>query len=198
MHQPYSHGTERKAREFGSERIAVQTLAWLNDPAQDAGRERIRRLFRDVRVVSSNWNVEGDVVVFRGDERAFEKAAARIVNTLHSYKFWPGAMFFGRLSTQWAPLSGPDGRYRKRWPPVAGDYDDCQAVLNFFAWNAGRDAHRIMECTCGKWFYAKFDHQKYCSSKCREKAFRSTPEWKAYRRRKAREYYWLHKTKNVR
>ena len=74
MHQPYSHGTERKAREFGSERIAVQTLAWLNDPAQDAGRERIRRLFRDVRVVSSNWNVEGDVVVFRGDERAFEKA----------------------------------------------------------------------------------------------------------------------------
>jgi len=197
------HGTESKPRQFGNEKIAAHTVAWLNDPAQDAGRERIRKLFRDVRVVSSNWNVEvdpndgGEVLVFRGDERAFQRAANRIGKTLHRYKFWPGTMFFGGLMTQWAPHSGPDGRYRKRWPPLAGAYDDCQAVLNFFAWNHGRDAHRIVECYCGKWFYAKFEHQKYCSSKCREKAFRSTPEWKEYRRGKAREYYWLHKTKNT-
>jgi hypothetical protein len=203
MKNPERHGTEKK-RQFGSsEKIAAHTLAWLNDDAKDTARERIRRLFRDVRIISSDWKPEIDpddgeeIAAFRGDKKAYAKAAYRIAITLQKYKFWPGIMFFGGLITQWTPHSGPDGRYRRRWPPLAGAYDDCQAVLNFFAWNNGRDAHRIRECNCGKWFYAKFDHQNYCSSKCREKAFRSTPMWKEYRRQKAREYYWLHKNKNV-
>jgi len=182
--------------------MAARTLAWLNDPAKDAAIERIRALFRDLRVVSSKWHthfdphIGGDISEFRGDKRSYDSASKRILATLRRYKFSPGAIVSNEIFLQWVPYSGPDGRYRWPWRSFAGGYDDARAVLDL-VWNHGRDAHRIMECNCGKWFYAKFEHQKYCSSKCREKAFRSTPEWKEYRRGKAREHYWLHKNKNV-
>src|SRR6266496_1284464 len=215
---------KRKLGNSAARKGPNRHLAWLNDPAKDAARERIRALFRDLRVVSSNWHTlskdaaiqripalsggwsfvsgswhpdfdphtRADFGEFRGDSRTFASASKRIVATLRRYKFSPQAIITSGLFLVWVPYSGPDGRYRRPWP----SYSDARAVLDLL-WNRGRDAHRIMECNCGKWFYAKFEHQKYCSSKCREKAFRSTPEWKEYRRGKAREYYWLHKNKNV-
>jgi hypothetical protein len=57
---------------------------------------------------------------------------------------------------------------------------------------------RLRRCVnCQKWLCARFSHQKFCSDYCREKHFQASPEWKERRRRKAREYYRLHTTKNV-
>jgi hypothetical protein len=57
---------------------------------------------------------------------------------------------------------------------------------------------RLRRCGyCQKWLCARFSHQRFCSARCLEKHFQSSPEWKEQRRQKAREYYRLHRTKNV-
>jgi hypothetical protein len=57
---------------------------------------------------------------------------------------------------------------------------------------------RLRQCThCQQWLCARFSHQRFCSARCRERHFQSSLEWKEQRRRRARQYYRLHKTKNV-
>jgi hypothetical protein len=50
---------------------------------------------------------------------------------------------------------------------------------------------------CRKWFLRRVVGQRFHNARCREYAFKSTTEWRAYRAKKAREYYRLHKDKNV-
>lgn len=57
--------------------------------------------------------------------------------------------------------------------------------------------HRILTCSCGKLFFQRFSHQHFCSEKCRSKSYQDSATWREYRRRKAREYYHLHKTGKV-
>jgi hypothetical protein len=57
---------------------------------------------------------------------------------------------------------------------------------------------RVRQCQkCNRWFFARFDHQRSCSEKCRIKYFRSSEKWKEHRRKKMKEYYRLHKDTNV-
>lgn len=60
-------------------------------------------------------------------------------------------------------------------------------------------ARRLRQCShCNKWFFAHFDHQTHCpGGDCRIADFRKSEKWKAYRRKKSREYYWLRLKKNV-
>src|SRR5262252_6471310 len=44
-------------------------------------------------------------------------------------------------------------------------------------------------------FFKRFFTQTAHSTECRKKARLGTEEWRAYNRRKQREYYWHHKTK---
>ena len=46
---------------------------------------------------------------------------------------------------------------------------------------------------CGKWFYAKFSHQKFCSDVCQLRIYKASPEWKAYRRDYMKRNRAMHK-----
>jgi len=49
---------------------------------------------------------------------------------------------------------------------------------------------RLRRCTnCGKWLYAKFRHQNYCSVGCQQKSYTQSEHWKAHRRQYMRNYY---------
>src|SRR6266536_2504156 len=128
-----SYGTETKARQFGSEKRAEQTLAWLNDPAKDAARERIPALSGGWSFVSGSWHPDfdphtrADFGEFRGDKRSFASASKRIVATLRRYKFSPQAIITSGLFLVWVPYSGSDVRYRRRWPCSS----DARAALAF-------------------------------------------------------------------
>ena len=56
---------------------------------------------------------------------------------------------------------------------------------------------KVERCDCGHFFFQRFHHQKFCSSKCRIKTNLNSESAKAYRRKKQREYYQLHRNKNV-
>jgi hypothetical protein len=52
---------------------------------------------------------------------------------------------------------------------------------------------RLQECQCGLWYYAKFAHQRFCSTECRVNFWESSDERKAQKRKRARENYAYHK-----
>ena len=159
---------------------------------------------RDVLVVRSSYELNEEEDAWQVKERSIARLQAsfrRIFRLLRQYKFCIRAMPFGpTLINQWVPLSGPDGKFKNRWPPAGGEYSDFQAIYELCGPTGGgiSGIERIVECPqCGKWMFKRFSHQRFCSTRCREREFKSSPEWKAKRRDKAREYYWLHKTKNV-
>jgi hypothetical protein len=47
---------------------------------------------------------------------------------------------------------------------------------------------RVRTCArCGRWFYAKFNHQRFCGNKCQLLHYQTSEEWKARRRERYRE-----------
>ena len=53
---------------------------------------------------------------------------------------------------------------------------------------------------CGKWFYARFEHQRFHSTQCQERTFKTSPAWKKQRseymkrlrqEKKLRERKWM-------
>jgi hypothetical protein len=50
---------------------------------------------------------------------------------------------------------------------------------------------RIVACECGRWFFAKFKHQRFCGSRCRKRHHQSSEAFKAARRVYMRRYYRL-------
>lgn len=197
MPNSQSHGTDNNQTIRDCKRV----IDWLNASEDSAGRRRIRQLLRNVRIIKSNWTLvedgDGGALKYRGPIDQYRRAELEILGLLGRYRFCTYLFSFGgRIITRWAPVSGPDGRFKRSWPPIDGKFDDVQAVYELTSGNA-RTIERVAECSCGKWFFVKFEHHKFCSSKCRDKANKSTPESREYRRNKAREYYWLHKNKNV-
>lgn len=49
--------------------------------------------------------------------------------------------------------------------------------------------YRVRRCgNCRKWFFARFNHSRFCTVVCQQKGYRSSPEWKAHRREYMKEY----------
>jgi hypothetical protein len=191
-------------REYSNERSAQGLLKWLNDSSNDDPHTRIRNLLRDLHYMAGSWELvddgEGGGYQLRESRiPKFRKAAQRARRLFCSYKFYPMVWPFGPgFIQQWAPISGPDGKFGKRWPPIADEYTDNQAIFELTWLMPNNNILRVRECrNCGRWLYARFGHQRFCSAGCRDKANKSTLKWREYRREKAREYYWLHKSKNV-
>ena len=69
---------------------------------------------------------------------------------------------------------------------------------------------RLRKCSspeCGKWFYARFEHQRFHTARCQQETFRSDPSWKKQRAeymkelrqtKKVREQKWLRPSKATR
>ncbi len=50
---------------------------------------------------------------------------------------------------------------------------------------------RIRCCICGRWFFARFAHQRSCSGACRHKLYEQSDDFKDRRRKYMRSYYRL-------
>ena len=48
---------------------------------------------------------------------------------------------------------------------------------------------RLLQCGCGKWMFARFSHQRFCSEACRVKFWETSEERKEKKRQAARENY---------
>lgn len=50
---------------------------------------------------------------------------------------------------------------------------------------------RIRCCICGRWFFARFAHQRSCSAACRHKVYEQSDDFRDKRREYMRSYYRL-------
>jgi hypothetical protein len=197
MPKPESHGTDlRLPREYSGQHEAEPLLEWLNHPTKDRARQRVREILEIFKHLQKGWTVERTENSVRAyyTGKDHERSIERLQRLLQEYKYYP--MFFplGSITgSHWFPV--PRGnKYSHGW---AVEYDDSNAIFDLAQLADDELLNRVKKCPCGQWLFAKFSHQRFCSLQCREKEFRSSPEWKEYRRKKAREYYRLHKSGKV-
>jgi hypothetical protein len=74
------------------------------------------------------------------------------------------------------------------------EYDECEAARALFELAKMNLLGSLRECKCehstgGRWFFAKFLHQKFCTPKCQIRWNASTEDAKKYRRDNKRENY---------
>jgi hypothetical protein len=50
---------------------------------------------------------------------------------------------------------------------------------------------------CEQWFFARFSHQQFHSEDCKALFYKTDPQKKAERRKKAQKYYWTQRNTNV-
>jgi hypothetical protein len=69
------------------------------------------------------------------------------------------------------------------------EMDDCMALQMVLDLARAGYLDRLRRCTCcTMWLYAKFKHQNFCSTKCQQKHYAQSPDWKAKRRDYMRAY----------
>jgi hypothetical protein len=204
MPSPSSHGTDQK-RHYSGESESANLVSWLNEGSTDTRHRGVRQVldtyreFREElegsRLLRDGKTEEGKAALTKlgcsGTDCTL--AVERLQRLLYRYKYYPMLFPFDFMPCHWFPAMGRRNE-SQGWPP---GYNDVHAVFDIAHLAEMNLLDRLKKCGCGNWMFARFSHQRFCSIRCREKEFRSSFEWKEYRRKKAREYYKLHKIKNV-
>jgi len=142
-------------------------------------------------------------------ERRLDRALRYYTMRPKIYIFGGGSKAFGpSLIVGWEPISGSKlYRHSKAHyvspldVPWEGD-DDPLLGTQMGESGAIKTALELMEsgaifqvelCRCGRFFYKRFSHQKFCTSKCRLAEFRESDESRRKRNEYARKLYHLHK-----
>ena len=194
MPKPQRHGTGfHPPREYSGQEEARPLLEWLNQPIKDRARQNVGEILEIFCYLQERASPK------RNSANAYSKedlnnSNNRLSDLLREYKYYPMLLPLGsRSGCYWYPV--PRGsKYARGW---AAEYDDANAVYHLAQLAKADLLNQLKKCSCGRWLFARFSHQRFCSAQCREKEFRSSPEWKEYRRKKAREYYQLHKSGKV-
>jgi hypothetical protein len=167
-------------------------VPWLNAEIPRASRIRVETLIRLLQKVetSSNMNEKSRLI----------REANRILRRCKVFRFVTDLHLNGvEHLADWIPTNKPRGVFEIESPNgTKNKVSEDDALLSVSELYVMLSIDQLRKCDyCQKWLCARFSHQRFCSARCREKRFQSSPEWKEQRRRKAREYYRLHRTKNV-
>jgi hypothetical protein len=201
---PNRHGSDKGRKDkrlFSGEKESQPLVALLN--AKDgafgrrtaASRRRVGELFETVFAMLSMTKETPSHLLSLRDDRKYESLIRSLNRKLKRYREsrFP---FFGSAHSLAHGKESWWFDYERRTPGVP---EIERAAIDAFV-DLGEEGliGRIRRCQhCQRWIFARFPHQSCCSAYCRERVFRSSEQWKAKRREKAKEYYWLHKNKNV-
>jgi len=123
-------------------------------------------------------------------ELAVTDKTYQINRELSKYRFLPQARSIGAprpWTVVWKVLPNmpTKARFRKR----LFEFNDGTALRMILDFARAGYLMRLRKCLrCHKWLYAKFKHQEFCSTKCQQKHYAISPEWKAKRRDYMRRY----------
>ena len=98
---------------------------------------------------------------------------------------WPS--FLGKWIVVWQIQSRAPKRCRLRRGVL--DMDDGFGIQLILDLARAGYLNRLRRChCCRQWLYARFKHQNYCSTKCQQKHYAQSADWRAKRRDYMREY----------
>jgi hypothetical protein len=193
-----SHVSDK--RQFAGEEDAAKLVKWLNAASGTPERERVVKIVETARRIAHLRAQKPALVLahesFFGEKTELNKAYNRYQRMLRRYRFFP-------LIQPWSPIAPhmwtavEHGRDKLSDDSPHLPYDDFDAVHDLARLADRGLFDKLLRCSCERWLFARFSHQRFCSARCREREFKASPEWRAHRRKKAREYYWLHRNQNV-
>ena len=180
--------TSYKSREFRGERLGSELAAWLNGEKLDEGDSSPEESRQGVLCVIAAIHDLESLAAKHGQPKKWKTEPADVLRQeqlltmiLSQHAFHHGLVWEAGEGLVWTQF-GTTATLR-----VGEVLDLHKAGL----------LGRIRKCSCNRWFFARFSHQVSHSEKCRRDLYEKTDEYRAHRRKKAREYYWLHKNKNV-
>jgi hypothetical protein len=194
-----------RGRVYPGENQSFPLVRWLNDARARKGTGHITSLIealKELKKVRSDLPAASiNPYEWRrlvGTETQFEnltrssKVVRKIDGMLSRYK-----VHQRRLDARswWKPswIRTPN-KYRIKMSIVAnGDYaefmfGEADAVNSALRLAEEGYLIRLRECHCGRWFYARFDHQMFCSTPCQRQHYRNSESFLATRREYMRGY----------
>lgn len=188
-----SHHTD--TRTFRGEPTGAPVAEFLNR-STGRGRERVLELFGLLRKLAEygDFGLHGIWASTKNDSD-FAKIVADINGRMARYKtarmLWPAIgpmrVLGGSKVLECQFKNLPSSR-------SARAFAECEAALRIADLAEMGLLGSVTQCECkhpsgGQWFFARFAHQRFCSDECRIRYNASSPQAKAYRAKKAREYY---------
>ncbi len=163
-------------------------ISWLNKNRRTQAGLRVRKLLQlclDALDASSAMSLE-DFSRETARLRKLKRLERQVNRLLERYVAvrWILCATGRQAIAPWVPR-------RKHRDP---EFDSVVHLMDLFEWDA---LSRIRVCGCGTYFHARSVLARFCSKTCRERFWENSEERKEQKRRNAREYYRLHKTKNI-
>lgn len=156
----------RKKRNYYGEFDAEPLIAWLNARQRPAGDPV------EVLIALSREDPDPrDVVLGR---RGVEQRAQKFLGTLVRKTKLAVAPILADVTPR---------RWYVEWR-ATGNMDPQQAlaVVQLLHLAGAGLLESVRHCACGKWFFARFQNQRFHTKRCQQAVFRSDPEWQEYRR----------------
>jgi hypothetical protein len=167
------------AKSYFGELDAAVVVNWLNSKRKLAGDpiEKLVELNQQLPIQATEHQIE----TFLG--RLVRRAKVAVAPVLKS--------------------AAPD-YWQIEWKPVGRmDPEQGLALIRLLHMADKGLIGRVRKCAkeaCGKWFYAKFEHQRFHSERCQQETFKTSPAWKKQRaeymkrlrqEKKLRERKWM-------
>jgi hypothetical protein len=195
-----SHSAENK-REYQGEAEAGVLLGWLNGTNDLEGKTRLRKLLDLAAAIHLNGNTYGaGWFNFRTSEHPDARERLRLEaeynETLSYYELVPAYYLMGEGERMFywraRPGSALDERQKELGCEEFTDGGELGAINAFLQLEWARNLDHVGECKCGKFYYRRFKHQRFCSSGCRLAEQHTSEEFKAKRRLLSKKYYRYH------
>jgi hypothetical protein len=209
-----------KTRVYEGEDDADFFVNWLNGTKDSAAKDRIIDIVGRVELLENyekaKWRkypvtAGKDYIALTSKQR--DRVAREVDKALSYYRMRPRISVYSQenygpiTSIGWRPISGSKLDRHDRAAHVVSESahkveDDPRPGARMLESAAMRMAlefmqsgaiRRIVPCRCGNFFYLRFSHQKFCSTKCRLAEFRNSDEARKKRNDYARKLYHLHK-----
>ena len=171
-----------------------QLIDWLNEFETD--REPVLELLRDAKQL------------FRlSRSKASSRACSDLLEDVNLYlgNYKAVRTVFVRDGAVGAYWGLPHAKWSLGWEPTWPEIPKNAAKKNAAKNMQHRMIHivvdalehgsidKIGQCQCGTFFFARSSLARFCSVECRVAFWESSEQRKAQKRKKAREYYWLHR-----
>jgi len=174
-----------RAHKFLGEDDAHDLLLWMNVEQYPENRwvkrENTRPAFRRVfSALESAKEVENSLR--DGTLKTFDVRLQRLNHAIARYTFKPR-------------FANPDTAFFLTWRRPRLEKvipSENRAILSLLRLIELRLLYRVRACSCTKWFFAKYKHQKFCRKECQQKHYASSSEFRAERRTYMRQYRRIH------
>ncbi|WP_035350146.1 hypothetical protein [Edaphobacter aggregans] len=207
-------------RIYQGEGSAEALVNWLNLTKDKDGKKRIAEILRLLAQLNDLPSIKDQDLTIQ-ERTSYARFESRfslersLDKALAYYKMTPRIVVTNdpqrRVVARWMPLdSYRNSKKRRRakeqtWDALPDDgitlpgalMEEPRALTSVLELAESGLVWKVQPCECGKFFFKRFSHQRFCSEKCRIADFRTSDEARRKRNEYARKLYHLHKSGKV-